>query len=506
MLKASSVFFACLSLFTLGLVVFLARTIDLLIATTCSVAGVLYIFFLARKVPEQNIELGQRKHRSSLPSLLLIVAVAPFAISTVLAYLGMLGDDPLQAALRTVIIVGFSITFFFISFSIPLAIEHKLKEDRTTHEDQRYRPLVSILVPAYNEERVISRSLESLVNVKYEPKEIIVIDDGSTDKTNAVASWYKQFGIKIVKKPNGGKASALNYGLVFARGEIIVTVDADSMVSRNAIDEVVKIMSNRQVVAVSGNIKVLNNRTKLARVQELEYVISINMLRRALDLFGAVMIVPGAFGAFKRYAIENTGYYDKDILTEDFDLTVKMLKAYGAVGASSTASAYTEVPTTWKSLYKQRIRWTCGMLQTAIKHKDTLWNSRYAYLHSIVIPILFLSYLMPFASFGAITAGVLLVVSGQPLIFAYMLGLFFLIELFVVLMTISLSESSYSLALYAPAFVIGYKQFLDAVSIIGVFAVSFRKDRRWNRTDRVGGLPSLQARDKSRGQVRRRQP
>jgi cellulose synthase/poly-beta-1,6-N-acetylglucosamine synthase-like glycosyltransferase len=256
-------------------------------------------------------------------------------------------------------------------------------------------------------------------------------------------------------------------------------------------------MSNGRVAAVSGYIRVLNNNNHLTRAQELEYIVGIETLRRALDIFGAVMVVPGAFGAFKRYAIENTGYYDKDTVTEDFDLTIKVLKAYGAVGASSTAQAFTEAPATWKNLYKQRMRWSRGTLQTVIKHKDSILNSRYNYLHSIVIPILILSYLMPFASYAALFGGIALALVGQYYIFLYMLGLFFLIETFVVLLTISLNDSDYTLVAYAPAFVIGYKQFLDAVNIINVIAVAFKRKKEWQKTERVGGLPPIKVKQRT---------
>lgn len=478
---------------TLGLTIFISRTIDVFVSAICAFVGVLYIFFMARSASKNSIKPG--KQHSSLPGIIFIVAVAPLAASAILANFGLLGNLT-QSLFRAIIIVGFSITFFFISFTIPLTIEHKIKESKLAY-DPNYRPIVTILVPAYNEESVISRTLESLVNVKYEPKEIIVIDDGSKDKTSLVASWYKQFGVKVVKKPNGGKASALNYGLVFAKGEIIVTVDADSMITRSGINEVVKAMSNPRIVAVSGNIKVLNNNSMITRAQELEYIVGINTLRRSLDLFGAVMVVPGAFGAFKRDAIENTGYYDKDTETEDFDLTIKVLKAYGSVGASSTATAFTEAPATVKSLYKQRMRWSRGTLQTTFKHKDAFWNTRYGYLHKIVMPILVLSYVMPFASFAALAGGILLALSGQFYIFAYMLAMFFLIELFVVLLTLSLDESDYSLTWYAPAFVIGYKQFLDIVNIIAVFSVLFSKNKEWQRTERVGGLPPIKVNQKT---------
>jgi biofilm PGA synthesis N-glycosyltransferase PgaC len=233
---------------------------------------------------------------------------------------------------------------------------------------------------------------------------------------------------------------------------------------------------------------VLNNKSFLTRLQELEYLVNINIVRRALDLFGAVMVVPGAFGAFKKYAIENTGNYDKDTLTEDFDLTIKVLKAYGAVGASSTATAFTEVPPSTKALYKQRLRWTMGIYQVMFKHRDAFSNARYGYLQKIVFPLLLLSFIMPFAGFVALAAGIVLILSGGLKIFLEMIAIFFLVQLFVVLLSISLDRNDYSLAWYTPFFVIGYKQYLDLITIISIIRVDLLGSRKsWSRTERVGG-------------------
>ncbi len=481
-MRTISAFFAILALATISLTIAIFRTFDVYLAAACAFAADLYVYGLQKR----STITRKFAPRSSLPTLLFLIVFAPLAVAIVLDFFGRLGP-PIEALSRVFVIVGFAITFFFASFAVPLAIKHKGLEEKI-RGNPKYRPLVSILVPAYNEEAVISRTLESLVNLKYEKKEILVIDDGSTDKTALIASSYKQHGVKILRKVNGGKASALNYGLVFAKGEIVITVDADTMVTRGAVDEVVKIMSSPEIVAVSGNIRVLNNKSFLTRLQELEYLVNINIVRRALDLFGAVMVVPGAFGAFKKYAIENTGNYDKDTLTEDFDLTIKVLKAYGAVGASSTATAFTEVPATTKALYKQRLRWTMGIYQVMFKHRDAFSNARYGYLQKIVFPLLLLSFIMPFAGFVALAAGIVLILSGGLKIFLEMIAIFFLVQLFVVLLSISLDRKDYSLAWYTPFFVIGYKQYLDLITIISIIRVDLLGSRKsWSRTERVGG-------------------
>ncbi|MHB8566888.1 MAG: glycosyltransferase family 2 protein [Nitrososphaerales archaeon] len=488
-LKGSSVALGILTIATLLTAVYYMRSFDVYIAVICALIGDFYVYWLASG-NSTRYERRHREPRRRFPTLLIVVSLVPLAISISLGLFGFLGP-PVRAILNIVIVVGFSITFFFVTFSIPLGLRYAQLERHRVY-DESYKPLVSILVPAFNEEKVLSRTLETLVNLKYENKEILVIDDGSTDKTNLIASWYKQFGVKVLKKPNGGKARALNYGLLFAKGELIVTVDADGMLPRSAVDEIVKLMSDTNVYAVSGNVKALNCNNVLTRCQQLEYITSINTLRNALDLFGAVIVVPGAFGAFRREAIENTGYYDIDTVTEDFDLTLKVQKAYGSVAASTTAIAYTEVPATLRSLYRQRMRWVEGTYQTVAKHKDAFLNEGYGVLQKIIYPLLLLSFIVPFATFSALTAAVILALTGGLYTLIVMLCLFFLIQVFVVMMALSLDNSSYSLGVYSPLLVIGYRQYLDAITMLAllhfIYSGKRKKGVEWKRVERVGGV------------------
>jgi len=367
-------------------------------------------------------------------------------------------------------------------------VETKLPESSST-------PFVSILVPAYNEQGVISRTLNSLVNIKYERKEIIVIDDGSTDLTKFVAAGFKDRGVRVLSKPNGGKASALNFGLLFARGDIVITIDADSMVTRDAVDEIVRTMnSNPDIVAVAGNIKILNSNSLLTKIQELEYIMAINTIRRAFAFFGSVMVIPGAFGAFKKQHVIDVGGYDTDTMTEDFDVTIKLLKTRGAVSSSSTANAYTEVPSTWKSLYKQRIRWSTGTLQTIFKHKDIFSNGRFGNLHSFVFPIMLFSLFNPFASFLSLGAGLLMTLTGGFFLFARMIAMFLLIQLFVSLFALSIDDEGSGLAVYSPFFVFIYKQFIDIITVVSFFKALSRKEKKWHKLQRSGGLEAIQIR------------
>ena len=490
-IKISTYVFSGLTLALLCIIVFEVGTLDIYIAGTCALLGDLYVLWLASSRSESK-SLGRREGVAPLS----FVALVPLLTSTTLAVLGYLGS-PVEATLRISMATGFSIAMFISSFPIPLAIKFKLDEAKQK-KNESYRPLVSILVPAYNEQEVISRTLESLMNLKYENKEIIVIDDGSSDLTGAVASWYKQYGVKVLRKPNGGKASALNYGLLFARGEIVITIDSDSMVERDAIDEAVRLMEDQNVVAVAGNIRVLNSKSLLTRIQELEYIMAINMIRRAFALFGTVMVVPGAFGAFRKKDVVEVGGYDKDTLTEDFDLTIKLLKTRGIVGSSSLGMAYTEVPATWRVLYKQRLRWSTGTFQTINKHRNALWNKRFGLLHSFVFPLLLLSVVNPITSYVALASGIALAISGHLLLFLKMELLFFMVQLLTALISLSMDNERYGLALYSPFFVIIYKQFIDFATLVSALRAFRNSKKEWHKIDRTGGMQAINVTTRNR--------
>ncbi|MCW3998819.1 MAG: glycosyltransferase [Candidatus Bathyarchaeota archaeon] len=484
-MQRQTVLYGALVVVTLSVASLLIGTIDIVVAMACALGADLYVIGLSKQ--------KQRHFVGSRFAPLLLVAVIPACASAVLYFFGFLGGSLYEGIYRTATTTGFSVAFFITSYPIIPAAKFKQLEDHLP--DNHASPLVSILVPAYNEQGVISRTLTSLVNLKYEHKEIIVIDDGSSDLTRFVAKGYEDQGVKVVTKPNGGKASALNYGLLFAKGDIVITIDADSMVTRDAVNKIVQAMeSDPNNVAVAGNIKVLNSKSTLTKIQELEYIMAINTIRRAFALFGAVMVIPGAFGAFKKKTVMEVGGYDTDTVTEDFDITIKLLKTRGAVSSSSTAHAYTEVPSSWKALYKQRVRWGTGTFQTLIKHKDIFANSRYGALHSFVFPIMLFSLFNPLASFIALGAGLMLALTGGFLLFARMMVMFMLIQLFVSLLALSIDNEGNGLAVYSPFFVFIYKQFIDYVTVVSIIKALTGKEKKWHKLQREDGMEAIRVR------------
>ncbi|MDX2183621.1 MAG: glycosyltransferase [Gemmatimonadaceae bacterium] len=238
-------------------------------------------------------------------------------------------------------------------------------------------PSVTVLVPAYNEARVIGRTIDSLLAQEYPGLEILVIDDGSTDGTaeaaraaaqRARASGDERARVRVLRQANGGKAVALNHGFDAASGTVVVVVDADTLLAPDAIRRLVAPMADPSVAAVAGNAKVGNRVNLVTRWQALEYITSQNLDRRAFTLLNAITVVPGAIGAWRRDAVRAVGGVSSATLAEDQDLTITLLRAGHRVAYADDAIAYTEAPETLRALERQRFRWSYGTLQCVWKH------------------------------------------------------------------------------------------------------------------------------------------
>jgi len=253
--------------------------------------------------------------------------------------------------------------------------------------DTVWRPDVTVVVPAYNEEKVIIRTVQSLLSQRY-PLEIIVVDDGSPDGTADVVAGAFQNNprIRVLRKPNGGKASALNLGVHEAKGEIVVAVDADTVLAPGAIEALVGPLADDRVGAVAGNAKVGNRINLVTRWQAVEYVTSQNLDRRAFSLLNCITVVPGAVGAWRRQLVLDAGGFSEQTLAEDQDLTLTLLRRGWRIAYADRAIAYTEAPDTLAGLSRQRFRWSFGTLQCAWKHRGALFRRRYGALGFVALP------------------------------------------------------------------------------------------------------------------------
>jgi len=278
-------------------------------------------------------------------------------------------------------------------FIVVLAIEQKIRDRHAGFLAQTdFQPRVSVIVPAYNEEKVILRTVRSILASDYPFFDIIVVDDGSADATyqKAQAAFKNNPRVKIYTKPNGGKATALNFGISQTRAEIVVTLDADTLFKPNTITKLVRNFDNPRVGAVAGNAKVGNRLNLITFWQALEYITSQNLDRRAFSLMNCITVVPGSVGAWRRKAILKAGGFSNRTLAEDADLTFYIIRLGYKVAYEDGAIAYTEAPDTVKSFIKQRFRWMYGTLQTAWHHKEAVNCPGCRALGFVAIPNIFI--------------------------------------------------------------------------------------------------------------------
>lgn len=359
--------------------------------------------------------------------------------------------------------------------------------------------MVSVLIPAYNEEKGIESLLRTLFEQTYKNMEIVVINDGSTDNTRSILEPYANQGkIRLLNfgPPNLGKYAALNAGIKIAKGDIIVVVDADGLLERDAVANMLVPFADPNVMSVSGNIRVANPVNILTRCQALEYVRDINIPRRAFDLLNIALVVPGPLGAFRRSVAMYVGEYDPDTVTEDFDITVKVQKARDGRQVASrnvtNAVAYTEAPERLSDLIRQRRRWYGGMAQTYWKHRRyRMWRGSGVYSR-VGVPYLFYSlFIIPVLElimFGVTLIG--LVVDPMGIIIAYVI--FTVMETMTSILGVMLDHADWRLVLLSPLYVIGYRQLLDFIRVHSYIEAS-RGRLGWERAQRFGDT-SIKAR------------
>ena len=301
---------------------------------------------------------------------------------------------------RFITLILFAPLLIKYAIHVLLAPWHPFIESR---RDRKHRhittPSVSVLIPAKNEEVGIITTITSVLQTRYPKLEIVVINDGSTDRTHEVVNRF----IRNYKTKNGagssrvlyksvknrGKAGALNAGLAVASGEIIITIDADSVMDGRAIEKIVKHFSNPRVASVAGNV-VIGNRTRpLGFIQQLEYVYGF-YLKRTDDLLNAVYIVGGAAAAYRASVIKKLGGFDETIITEDIEISTRLQDHGYLVRYAPDAIVYTEGPSDFQGLARQRLRWKYGRLLTFYKYRHlffSLQQRHNRYLSFIVLPI-----------------------------------------------------------------------------------------------------------------------
>lgn len=297
--------------------------------------------------------------------------------------------------IESVILILGLVNFFRLSAITILSLVYEqsikarhIKKDSINNEDKRlvksnyrYRPWVSVIIAAYNEEKVIKRTLKALYNSTYKKFEVIVVNDGSNDRTKDMILEYisenPKNKVTYVYQKNQGKAHALNNALKnYVNGKIIMSLDADSAVRADALEHAVNYFRNRNVKALANNVKLFPLATPIGIIQKLEYLMGYH-LKKALTVGNFEHIVGGAGPMFRTSVLKKVGYYDTHTITEDIDLTMKLVRMGNKKNLLIYAEdvvVYTESTLSVGALFKQRFRWKLGRFQTFWKNRDLFFN------------------------------------------------------------------------------------------------------------------------------------
>lgn len=402
-----------------------------------------------------------------------------------------------------IVVGGFSLTYF------PLAVISELRPRRKT-VFRTPRPLVSVVIPAYNEGKVVGNCVESILTSNYQNFEIILVDDGSKDDTLEVMRRYEHLPqVQVIAKPNGGKASALNLGFSRSEGEILFFVDADGIFTPSTIEEMLKAFVSEKVGAVCGNDSPVNLDRPLTQLMSIQTHVGTGLVRRALAEINCLPIVSGNVGAFRRSALERVdpagselfqsdpqevhleGPFREHFIGEDLELTWRIHRAGYQVKFAPHAIVMAEVPSTIKDLWKQRVRWARGFLQTVRLHPDLYLNLKHMplslylpinYFNNVIIPILqiLILILIVWLSFAGYSP-----VGLNPLSLLLWLGLggALLTTLFAIALDRAWKDLLffYVLPLWVP-----YSVMMNLVMVWAIILEIRGAESKWNKLDRTG--------------------
>ena len=423
----------------------------------------------------------------SLILFLIIIYTLPLTVLTVKSLLE-------YATIVALVIFLFILLFRYFS----ILVMAYLYANQYTYSAPKsgYFPFVSILVPVYNEEKVVTESVRSLLNLDYSNYEIIIINDGSTDKTKEAAEKlvgyqkgkYSRIKISLINKPNEGKAKALNAGIGLSKAEIVLCMDGDSQLSPDSVKLAVRHFTNPEIGAVAGNVKVLNRGKLFTDLQALEYIEGLNMARSAQSFVRLVNIIPGPIGFFRKKAIEESGFYSSETFAEDADLTLKILANGWKIYYEPKSVSYTEAPAKLQQLLKQRYRWTRGIIQSIRKHKSLMINPSINFGDTFVLWTMFYEALIwPAMNIAAnlffITAA--LAFGFTSLIFFWWAGLAIL-DLVTALYCVAAEKEEFRLVGYSIIYRMFFILIIDICKAMSTVEEFLGIRMTWGKLERVG--------------------
>lgn len=406
--------------------------------------------------------------------------------------------DPNAIALQ--IGIAFVLTFLLVLVLRYLVLlwlgylHHVEQRERAEGTEPMPTPRVAIIVPVYNEEAVIEAAVRSLLALDYPAFDVIVVDDGSTDRTLeracALAGRYGATMVQVLHQSNGGKASALNAGIRAARAPFVLCMDGDSRLAPDTLRHAMRHFVDPRVGAVAGNVRVVNRVNMWTRLQALEYIEGLNMARRAQGFLRAVNIIPGPIGVFRRDMVLGLGGYHDDTFAEDADITVRILTDGWHVVYEDRAVAFTEAPERYLDLVKQRYRWTRGILQTLRKHAWSAATRRGGGAARLSLASMaFEALVWPAMNVLGNTLFTLAALSaGAAAGVFYWWMLLTMLDVAAALHTVGMEEEDLGLVPYAIAYRFVFIVMIDVAKLFAIVEELARVDMTWGKLERTGRL------------------
>lgn len=452
------------------------------------------LFTIDNKEIKQPIENPEQKYLrrilvSGIISLLLILTIVSTLPYTILSF---------NSLIEYAVIVALVIFLFIllVRYFAILIFAYLYINEYTFRKSEEFNPFVSVIIPVYNEEKVLGKSIQSLLNQDYSNYEIIIVNDGSTDNTKSVAeslvgyhkAVHSDIKVSLITQTNSGKAKALNAGIQYSKADYILCMDGDSQLSPEAIKSAIRHFADPKIGAVAGNVKVLNRHNFFTDLQALEYIEGLNMARSAQSFIRLVNIIPGPIGVFRKKAIQDAGFYSSDTFAEDADLTLKIIANGWKIYYEPNSISYTEAPANLQQLLKQRYRWTRGILQSLRKHKRLLINPTINFGHSFILWSMFYEALIwPAMNIAAnvffISAAVIF--GFTQLIFFWWAGLA-LLDLITALYCIAVEKEEFRLIWYAIIYRMFFILIIDICKAMSTIEEFLGIRMTWGKLERVG--------------------
>jgi len=438
----------------------------------------------------------------AIVSVFALVAFVYSQVGNTKGSFGVLLENYVLAIISGYLLIFLGMLIFRYAAMILLSfmehLESMFKRKRATPQVE-YRqeiglPMVTLVVPAYNEGPVIQPAVRSLLELDYPNFEIVVVDDGSTDdtyeKAMVIARESRDIRVRVITKRNGGKADALNTGMSVARGEFVLNMDGDTKLSRNTLRACILHFENPRIGAVAGNVKVLNRENIWTNIQALEYVEGLAMARKAQSFMRVVNIIPGPLGMFRKSVLQQVGGYESDTFAEDCDLTLKILMHGWHIAYEPTAIAWVETPSGLLDLLKQRYRWTRGILQAARKHSHALWRPRSMGVNFYILwYMLFEGILWPFSTvLGNIFFVYVGVQYGLVTLLFYWWVQLTVLDVVAAAYCVVIEEEEPWLVLYAVALRLFYINIIDIAKVIATIEEWRGTAMTWGKLEREGKL------------------